>query len=373
MKKITITLLLLCSFVLPGVTQNRDVTDNPEETIATFKFLHGKDMFFVPYGGNDVELSRLFNTVERFRKEITSGEIYVHVNGYSASMPTAKENLRLAFIRSNRVKSELITRRGLLEEHFRTKNHTEPYEGHKNIVIVTLRYSLVETHICVSDSTSNEDTVIARTQSEAIQQENNPQENLAVPPRDQENPAVPHGDLAAAPCRRSCPFVVRTNLLYDAFLTPTLGIEWRLNHNLGVKLDGSYAYWGNEHGRVQKLWMLSPEVRWYMGAPKRLYLGAAANFGEYNIYKGMIGSMFPDDKGYQGDFWNAGLTAGYQLPLSRHFALDFNIGLGYTRYQYDSFTVADRRREFVEKGKTKNFWGPTQAGISLIWVIGGMK
>jgi Protein of unknown function (DUF3575). len=35
---------------------------------------------------------------------------------------------------------------------------------------------------------------------------------------------------------------IRTNLLYDAFLIPTLGVEWRVNQNIGIKLDGSYSY-----------------------------------------------------------------------------------------------------------------------------------
>ena len=45
-------------------------------------------------------------------------------------------------------------------------------------------------------------------------------------------------------------FAVRTNVLYDAFLLPTLGVEWRMNENVGIKLDGSLAWWGGNHGAV---------------------------------------------------------------------------------------------------------------------------
>ena len=48
-------------------------------------------------------------------------------------------------------------------------------------------------------------------------------------------------------------FAVRTNVLYDAFLLPTLGVEWRMNENVGIKLDGSLAWWGGNHGKVQKI------------------------------------------------------------------------------------------------------------------------
>ena len=59
-------------------------------------------------------------------------------------------------------------------------------------------------------------------------------------------------------------FAVRTNVLYDAFLLPTVGVEWRMNENVGIKLDGSLAWWGGNHGKVQKMWLVNPEVRWYL-------------------------------------------------------------------------------------------------------------
>ena len=78
---------------------------------------------------------------------------------------------------------------------------------------------------------------------------------------------------------------------------------------------------------------------------------------------------------------------GYQLYLSRRFSVDFNLGLGYTRSEYDSFTpimteiripgddfpAIECVRVIKERSKTKNFFGPTQAGINLIWTIGGNK
>ena len=61
------------------------------------------------------------------------------------------------------------------------------------------------------------------------------------------------------------------------------------------------SYWGDSHGKVQKLWLVSPEVRWYLLDAKRFYAGASANFGEYNIYKGMVGGLFSSDTGYQAN------------------------------------------------------------------------
>lgn len=165
-------------------------------------------------------------------------------------------------------------------------------------------------------------------------------------------------------------FSIRTNLLYDAFLLPSLGVEWRVNECWSVKLDGSYSFWGDEKSEVQKIWLLNPEVRHYMGEAKRFYVGVSGNYGEYNIYKGMLGNLISKDTGYQGTLWNAGLTAGYQLPLTCNLSLDFNIGLGYGQFKYDSFDVQNEVRIYKEKDQTKNRFAPTQAGISLVWRIG---
>lgn len=54
-------------------------------------------------------------------------------------------------------------------------------------------------------------------------------------------------------------------------------------------------------------------------------------------------------------------------------SVDFNLGLGYNRSEYDSFRTTDGVHVCKDRDKAKNFWGPTQAGISLVWTIGGNK
>ena len=163
---------------------------------------------------------------------------------------------------------------------------------------------------------------------------------------------------------------MRTNLLYDALLLPTLGVEWRINEHVGIKLDGGLTWWGGSSGKVQKMWLVNPEVRRYLWDKKRFYAGISGSYGEYNLYKYMLGGIVSKDTGYQGKLWNAGLTVGYQLYLSRGFSIDLNLGLGYTRSEYDSFGMTDGIRVYKKRNRTKNLWGPTQAGISLVWTIG---
>lgn len=145
--------------------------------------------------------------------------------------------------------------------------------------------------------------------------------------------------------------------------------ESRLGHQAGRQL----AWWGGKSDKVQKMWLLNPEVRRYLLRDRRFYVGASGSYGEYNVYKYPVGNFFSKYTGYQGMVWSAGLTVGYQLRLSRHFSVDFNLGLGYARFDYDTFGMTDGVRIYKAKDRSKNFFGPTQAGINLVWTIGDNK
>ena len=363
-----------------------------EEKIATFVFLPENDMFLLK--GNETELERLYALVDAYRTEITTGRMPVYVDGYCASLPTAKENLRTAFVRANRVKSELILQKGLKEADFITNNYARAYHNDKDMVVVSLRIPAKGEPDNARTERERREQAERERQAQA-ERERTEQERLAAERAAAERQAAERAEREKAEAgriareqteadnmqRHNEPAVftkpyciaVRTNVLYDAMLLPTLGVEWRVNRDLGIRLDGSLAWWGGSSDKVQKMWLLNPEVRWYLLRDKRFYVGASGNYGQYNMYKYPIGSIVSKDTGHQGSMWGAGVTVGYQLYLSRHFSVDFNLGLGYTRFDYDTFGITDGVRVYQERDRTKNFWGPTQAGISLVWTIGGNK
>lgn len=118
-RKITfLTLFLwLMTITFPVIAQQKS------DTIYTFRFVPQEDMFYVPWSGNDSELVRLFEFVDSRKSEILKGKMHIYVCGYCNSMGSSKENLTMAAIRSNRVKSELIIKKDLTEECFVTHNY----------------------------------------------------------------------------------------------------------------------------------------------------------------------------------------------------------------------------------------------------------
>lgn len=360
-KHLTFLILLL----LTGTTgYSQSATSDADSKIVTFRFQPGKDMFVLK--GNESELKRLYSLIDEYRDRITASELPIRVDGYCASRATEKANLHTAYLRANRVKSELITQKGLKEADFITANYATAYNGDKDVVVVTLRIPV---------KTETTKPVVKEEPKTETRTETKPEPQPTV----KEQPAAPVTEpvtetvLETPAPVRPYHFAVRTNVLYDAMLLPTLGVEWRINPNIGVKFDGSLAWWGGETGKTMKVWLLNPEVRWYLLHNKRFYAGVSGSYGEYNIYKYMVGNILSKDTGYQGSLWSAGLTVGYQLYLSRCFSVDFNLGLGYVRSEYDSFGMIDGVRVYKDRDKSKSFFGPTQVGINLIWTIGGHK
>lgn len=355
-------LTVLYCFLLTSIAsaQNYDLpqAQMPEGKTIVFRFIADDDMFYIPWQDNGEKLDELVATVDYYKSAITAGQARIDVAGYSSALATRAENIKSASIRANRVKSELIMHCGITEENFYTTVHATPYEGWKSVVVVMLRVAQISEPVKAKPAPKPEPRP-------EVKPELKPEPVVVV----EEQTVVVFEPPIVDPWDNSYCLVVRTNLLYDAMLLPTLGVEWRISDRWGVKFDGSRSWWGDSHGKVQKIWMLSPEVRYYMGDARRWYAGATGNFGEYNIYKGMLGNLISKDTGYQGSFWNAGISAGYQLPLNKWLSLDFNLGLGYTHLSYDSFGLSNGVQVYKNKDRPKNFFGPAQAGVSLVWKI----
>ncbi len=308
-----------------------------------FRFVGGKDMFYVPWNGNGLALDSLCQMINPAL--LSRGSI--RVDGYS-------DTKKLSMIRCNRVKSELIIRKGLQEEHFTTTNNVGEWNGMKNVVFVTLPILNVEKRQEV------------QRQDESVRTDKSIQTDM------QERSETTTVSQVEKITRTTIPdakdwridesvFSLRANLLRWTTLTPDLGIEWHINRNWSIQVNGTWTSWSwNNNNRRYALWEISPEVRYYMGTRKRGYLGVRYYAGEFNYKLG--------DTGKQGNLMGGGLTGGYLLKLNRILNLDFSLGIGYTHADYEKYAVMDGVR--VKQGNVdKNYWGVNHLGVGLVWNI----
>lgn len=85
-----------------------------------FRFVPGKDMFFTPYRQNGSELQRLSDTLNVCIQQLKDEQMYINVSCYATSSTGSLPAGRMAYLRNNRVRAELITRLGLKEKMFVT-------------------------------------------------------------------------------------------------------------------------------------------------------------------------------------------------------------------------------------------------------------
>ena len=343
-RKITfLTLFLwLMTVTFPVIAQQK------ADTTCIFRFVPQKDMFYVPWKGNDTELARLLEYIENNKATILDGKLPLLVDGYCKSQGSKAENLATAKVRANRVKSELIIRAKIKEENFITHNHAT--EG--DFVTVRLTVPVKETAVTDAEAEARlaaEPTVAGRRERQKAEAEKNAQQNtLADTPSETKITNDHHLSL-------------RANLLRWATLTPDLGLEWRICPSWGIAVNGSWTSWSwSDKDRRYALWEVTPEVRYYMGEKKAWYLGAMFKAGQFN-YK-------LSETGKQGDLMGGGITVGYQLRLNKALDLDFNLGMGYLNADFEKYEVIDGVR--VRCGnETKNWCGPINAGVTLVWKL----
>ena len=373
-RKITfLTLFLwLMTVTFPVIAQQKT------DTTYTFRFVPQKDMFYVPWNGNDTELARLLECIENNKATIFDGKLPLLVDGYCNSLGGEAENLATAKIRANRVKSELIIRAKIKEENFITHNHAIGGD----FVIVRLTVPAKETAAMDAEAEARRRAEAERLETETrAEQERRAEEQrkaeearLAAEPtvagrrerqKAEAEKAALQNTLTYTPSETKTTndyhLSLRANLLRWATLTPDLGVEWRICPSWGFAVNGTWTSWTwSDKDRRYALWEVAPEIRYYMGEKKAWYLGAMFKAGQFN-YK-------ISETGKQGDLMGGGITTGYQLRLNKALTLDFNLGLGYLNADFEKYEVIDGVR--VRCGnETKNWCGPINAGVTLMWKL----
>jgi len=166
---------------------------------------------------------------------------------------------------------------------------------------------------------------------------------------------------------------VQTNLFYGiSTVTPNLGVELRLNKKSTFHLAGSYNPWNlnEKHNNNKKLvhWLTSIEYRrWLCESFNGHFLGLQLIGGEYNISGHDVLGLFDKDSRYEGWGVSTGINYGYHWMWSKRWGMELTFGFGYARLNYDQYdcpTCAEKEGNY-----SKNYFGLTQAGINLIFLI----
>ncbi|WP_300699471.1 DUF3575 domain-containing protein [Bacteroides sp.] len=169
---------------------------------------------------------------------------------------------------------------------------------------------------------------------------------------------------------------VKTNLLYGAYtLTPNLGLELALGKRSTLEFSGGYNPW-NLDGSFddnKKLvhWLGQVEYRYWLCRKFSGHFFGIHGLGtEYNISGHELPLLFEKGSGnyrYEGYGYGGGISYGYNFYLGRRWSLEANIGVGYARLHYDKYDCVKCGSKIGTE--SKNYLGPTKAGLSLIYYL----
>lgn len=171
---------------------------------------------------------------------------------------------------------------------------------------------------------------------------------------------------------------LRTNMLYDALALPTIGAEFYVGKNWSVGLNWTYGWWSKDsRHRYWRAYGGDLNVRRWFGSRAEEKPLTGHHLG---LYAGVVTYDFEfGNKGYMGGLphrtlWDrcnyiAGIEYGYSLPVARRLNIDFTIGIGYMGGKYLEYKPQGNGYMWLRTMRL-NWFGPTKAEISLVWLIG---
>lgn len=178
-----------------------------------------------------------------------------------------------------------------------------------------------------------------------------------------ENPAPAAETLPAShtPWHR---LAIKTNLLYDAILMPSLEVEYRFNDRWTANAEGDVAWWHNDpRHKYYQVMILSGEGRyWFKHYNNRpwhgFYVGAFGGGGKYDLENG--------NRGYKGTGYMAGISAGFMFPVSRNISFEAGLGVGYLTTKYEEYLPFEGHYVYQQTSRT-GYFGPLKLKFALVW------
>lgn len=358
------------------------------EDAVLFKFVPGRLMFYYHYCENSTSIAKADSLINANFELISSGKAVVGIRGFCTSWPTEAQNRVSAKNRSNQVKSWYIIHSGMKEDWFRTENSTRPdtlfTENCGDVVALLYIEYLQENKEKQTERPSLEPLPQGPDMSASQESEITRSLSLPVPcdmtsgflcvsgdrPAEEMIPQTPARQTVAGTgsvkIRKPLKFNVKTNMLYDVAGFPSLEIEIPTGYRWSFNFEGSLAWWSSyRKNNFYQLDLLSPEVRWWFGQKSRWhghYIGVFGMVGLYDLeWKG--------GRGYQGEYWSAGLSYGYMFPIACRLSLEAGIGLGFLQTGYEEYLPQDGHYVYQQTSRT-NYFGPVKLKLGLVWRIG---
>lgn len=202
-----------------------------------------------------------------------------------------------------------------------------------------------------------EESVTQLTQQQPEQQER-PQQTATPPVQE---PSAPAATLPTDATPQGRYLGVKTNLAAWAGTIMNVAVDVEVGRHWSVELPVLWCPWYVSEKHAVKTFTIQPEARYWLSKPGAgHFFGVHAHVGWFNV-KWNRDRYQDTDRPLLG----AGISYGYLLPFNAHWAGEFTLGAGYANMRYDTWYNIDNGARIDTR--TKNYWGITRVGLSVVY------
>lgn len=171
---------------------------------------------------------------------------------------------------------------------------------------------------------------------------------------------------------------IKFNLATSLVLVPNIGIELKINENIGYQLDTSASFWDSIDGSPYQFVQIFNELRFYFKKSNRsFFIGPHIGYGMFTLKNpkfltSIIDTGLKEEGSYQsGRNTYYGLTIGKKIALKNpKFGLEFFLGFGSSQSNYKYYNSNETRdfeldRAFSKSGEEL----PYKGGIMLVYKL----
>lgn len=234
---------------------------------------------------------------------------------------------------------------------------------------------------------ANSEEVVVPAPEISIPEPNIPEVEVAVPAMDTiavETPVVapvvpvvpelPEVQEIPAPVQpeKKTFFALKTNLLYDAVTALNFEVEVPIAGRWSIMAEDVFPWWHIDNKYAFQMWEMGVEGRfwfkpWDVNGTEKMrgwFVGAYGMSSKYDF-------QYDRSLNYQGEYWSAGITAGYVMPIGKkkNINLEFSLSAGYLQTDYRHYFPAEDYSVLIRDPYnmgTVSYFGPTKAKVSLI-------
>lgn len=169
---------------------------------------------------------------------------------------------------------------------------------------------------------------------------------------------------------------LKSNLLYDVVSVLNFAVEFPITERFSVLYEHHCPWWlARSNKYCLEFLSFGGEFRWWFRpqtrpASERLvkrdalmghFLGLYGWGGKFDFQRKRSAC-------YQGEFFSAGVTYGYSMPVAKRLNLEFSLSVGYASIPYRHYVPSDDWELLIRdrnKVGTWHYFGPTKAEVSL--------